>query len=174
MNTFRKILVRILSPLMLIGAFTASAGNYAAKKDIVDVAASNSDFSTLVAAVKAAGLVDTLKGDGPFTVFAPTNEAFAKLPAGTVESLLKPENKEKLTAILTYHVVSGKVLAKQVVTIDSATSVQGSKIAVATTDGKVKVNNANVVMTDIKASNGVIHVIDSVILPSEDKTAAGR
>lgn len=174
MNTFKKMLVRILSPLMLIGAFTASAGNYAAKKDIVDVAASNSDFSTLVAAVKAAGLVETLKGDGPFTVFAPTNEAFAKLPAGTVESLLKPENKDKLTAILTYHVVSGKVYAKQVVNIDSAKSVQGSQIDISSANGKVKVNDAYVVMTDIKASNGVIHVIDSVIIPTEKTTSVAQ
>ncbi len=174
MKTIKSLLLRIISPILLVGAFTASAGNYAAKKDIVDVAASNSDFSTLVAAVKAAGLVDTLKGDGPFTVFAPTNEAFAKLPAGTVENLLKPENKDKLTAILTYHVVPGKVYAKQVINIDSATSVQGSKIGISAAQGKVMVDNASVIKTDIKASNGVIHVIDSVILPSEKTTSAGR
>ena len=131
--------------------------------DIVDVAAGNDSFSTLVAAVKAAGLVDTLKGEGPFTVFAPTNEAFAKLPAGTVEDLLKPENKEKLVAILTYHVVPGKVMAADVKAGEVAT-VQGGKITITTEDG-VKVDGAEVVTTDVAASNGVIHVIDSVILP---------
>lgn len=131
--------------------------------DIVDVAAGNESFSTLVAAVKAAGLVDTLKGEGPFTVFAPTNEAFAKLPAGTVEDLLKPENKEKLVAILTFHVVPGKVMAADVKAGEVAT-VQGGKITITTADG-VKVDDAKVVTTDVAASNGVIHVIDSVIMP---------
>ncbi|MFD2166121.1 fasciclin domain-containing protein [Thalassotalea euphylliae] len=172
---FKKLLTTVLAPLFLIGSFAASAGGgYGYKKDIVDVAASNDSFTTLVAAVKAAGLVDTLKGDGPFTVFAPTNEAFAKLPAGTVESLLKPENKDKLVAILTYHVVPGKVYAKQVVNIDSATSVQGANIDITAMNGKVKVDNANVIKTDIKASNGVIHVIDSVILPTDKATTAKR
>ena len=131
---------------------------------IVDVAAGNPDFSTLVTAVKAAGLVDTLSGKGPFTVFAPTNAAFAKLPAGTVESLLKPENKDKLAAILTYHVVSGKVLAADVVKLKSADTVIGKAVTINTAKG-VKVNNANVTATDVKASNGVIHVIDTVLLP---------
>ena len=135
--------------------------------DIVETAASVDDFSTLVAAVKAAGLVETLQGDGPFTVFAPTNEAFAKLPEGTVESLLKPENKSKLIAILTYHVVPGKVMAADVVKLDSAKTVQGSKVKIAVKDGTVMVDNAKVVKTDIETSNGVIHVIDSVILPKE-------
>lgn len=134
-------------------------------QDIVDIAASNPDFSTLVAAVKAAGLVDALKGDGPLTVFAPTNAAFEKLPAGTVEELLKPENKDKLVSILTYHVVPGQVKSTDVVKVDSATSLQGQDIAVSTKYGKVKVDNANVIKTDIMASNGVIHVIDTVILP---------
>lgn len=139
----------------------------AAKKsaDIVDTAASVDDFSTLVAAVKAAGLVETLKGSGPFTVFAPTNDAFAKLPEGTVESLLKPENKEKLISILTYHVVPGKVMAKDVVGLSSAKTVQGSKIDIKVKDGAVLIDNAKVVKTDIETSNGVIHIIDSVILP---------
>lgn len=175
MKFIQAFIVKVVSPLLLLAAFTASAGSgYGYKKDIVDIAASNQDFSTLVAAVKAAGLVDTLKSDGPFTVFAPTNEAFSKLPAGTVESLLKPENKDKLTAILTYHVVPGKVYAKQVVKIDSAKSVQGGKIDISATNGMVKVDNANVIKTDIKASNGVIHVIDTVIIPSDKSTMAKR
>jgi len=138
-----------------------------AEKDIVDTAAAVEDFSTLVAAVKAAGLVQTLKGDGPFTVFAPTNAAFEKLPEGTLEELLKPENKSKLTAILTYHVVPGKVMAADVVKLDSAKTVQGSKIAIQVKDGKVMVDNAKVVKTDIVTANGVIHIIDAVILPKE-------
>ena len=136
-----------------------------AGKTIVEIAAGAEDFSTLVAAVKAAGLVDVLSSEGPFTVFAPTNEAFAKLPEGTVESLLKPENKEKLIAVLKYHVVPGKVMAKDVVKVDSAKTAQGSSVTV-TVEGKtVKVDNATVVKTDIEASNGVIHVIDTVIIP---------
>ena len=134
-------------------------------KTIVETAAGADDFSTLVAAVKAAGLVETLSGKGPFTVFAPTNEAFAKLPKGTVESLLKPENKEKLIAVLTYHVVPGTVMAKDVVKVDSAKTVQGSEVSISVKGKTVKVDNAKVVKTDIKCSNGVIHVIDSVILP---------
>ncbi|WP_345785644.1 fasciclin domain-containing protein [Pelagicoccus sp. SDUM812003] len=144
----------------------AQAGDYKTKKDIVDVAASNEDFSTLVAAVKAAGLVDVLKGEGPFTVFAPTNEAFAALPEGTLESLLKPENKDKLTAILTYHVVPAKVMAKDV-SSGMVETAQGSKLTISVKYGKVKVDGANVVATDVKASNGIIHVIDKVILPNE-------
>ena len=137
------------------------------QKDIVDTAVSAGSFKTLVAAVKAAGLVETLKGDGPFTVFAPTDEAFAKLPAGTVESLLKPENKAKLQAILTYHVVSGKVLAADVVKLKGAVTVQGQQIDIAVADGTVTVDSAKVLKTDIGCSNGVIHVIDSVILPAD-------
>lgn len=136
-----------------------------AEKTIVEIAAGAEDFSTLVAAVKAAGLVDVLSSKGPFTVFAPTNEAFAKLPKGTVESLLKPENKDKLIAVLKYHVVPGKVMAKDVVKVDSAKTAQGSSVTV-TVEGKtVKVDNATVIKTDIEASNGVIHVIDTVIIP---------
>lgn len=137
------------------------------KKDIVDTAVGAGSFKTLVAAVQAADLVDTLKGKGPFTVFAPSDEAFAKLPAGTVEDLIKPENKEKLVAILTYHVVPGKVLAKDVVKLTAAKTVQGQEVAIKVADGKVTVDNANVVKTDIECSNGVIHVIDSVIIPAE-------
>ena len=135
--------------------------------DIVDTAAGNKDFSTLVAAVQAAGLVETLKSKGPFTVFAPTNAAFAKLPAGTVESLLKSENKATLVKILTYHVVSGKVLAADVVKLNGkmVKTVQGSDVTITVADGKVKVNDSNVVATDIETSNGVIHVIDTVLLP---------
>ncbi len=130
---------------------------------VVAIAAGNKDFSTLVAAVTAAGLVDTLNGKGPFTIFAPTNEAFTKLPKGTVADLLKPENKEKLTAILTYHVVAGKVMAADV-KAGKVKTVQGGEIEIAT-EGGVTVNGAKVVKTDIVGSNGVIHVIDTVILP---------
>jgi uncharacterized surface protein with fasciclin (FAS1) repeats len=137
--------------------------------DIVDVAVSAGSFNTLVAAVKAAGLVETLKGDGPFTVFAPTDEAFAKLPAGTVEALLKPENKAKLKAILTYHVIAGKVMAKDAAGLTSAETVQGQSISIKAKNGSVWVDNAQVIKTDIAASNGVIHVIDAVILPKEGK-----
>ena len=134
-------------------------------KDIVDTAVSAGSFKTLAAALKAADLVDTLKGKGPFTVFAPTDEAFAKLPKETLESLLKPENKKKLAGILTYHVVSGKVMAKDVVKLSEAKTVQGSSVKIVVKDGKVTVDGANVVKTDIETSNGVIHVIDTVILP---------
>ena len=175
MKLLQKSFATLLASALLVLTFATNAGGYGyKKKDIVDIAASNDNFSTLVAAVKAAGLVDTLKGDGPYTVFAPTNEAFAKLPAGTLKSLLKPENKDKLIAILTYHVVPGKVYAKQVVNIDSAKSVQGSTINITAMNGGVKIDAANVIKTDIKASNGVIHVIDSVIIPSDKMTTAKR
>ena len=134
-------------------------------KDIVDNAVNSADHTTLVAAVKAAGLVETLKGKGPFTVFAPTNGAFEKLPTGTVGTLLKPENKDKLRRILTYHVVAGEVHAADVVKLQSAKAVSGDTITVKGRDGKVHVDGANVTKTDIQASNGVIHVIDTVILP---------
>lgn len=137
----------------------------AQEKDIVDTAVAAGSFKTLAAALQAAGLVETLKGAGPFTVFAPTDEAFAKLPAGTVENLLKPENKEKLKAVLTYHVVAGKVTAAQVTKLKSAKTVQGSEAKVMVNGGKVMIDNANVVKTDIMAKNGVIHVIDTVIMP---------
>ncbi len=135
------------------------------QKDIVDTAVSTNMFNTLVAAVKAAGLVDTLKGDGPFTVLAPTDKAFSKLPKGTVESLLKPENRDKLTSILTYHVIPGKVKAAQVVKLNKAKTVNGKKVKIKARNGKVMINNANVIKTDVAASNGVIHVIDTVLLP---------
>jgi uncharacterized surface protein with fasciclin (FAS1) repeats len=135
--------------------------------DIVDTAVKGGSFRTLAAALKAAGLVETLKGKGPFTVFAPTDEAFAKLPIGTVESLLKPENKEKLVAILTYHVIAGNVMAADVVKLKFAKTVQGSEVKITVADGNVMVNDANVVKTDIACGNGVIHVIDTVLLPNE-------
>ena len=148
------------------GALALALSFSAAKAaDIVDTAIAAGSFKTLVTAVKAAGLVETLKGKGPFTVFAPTDEAFAKLPAGTVENLLKPENKNQLVAILTYHVVSGKVMSKDLAGKKTmAKSVEGGEISVDATDG-VKVDNAKVVKADIEASNGVIHVIDAVIMP---------
>ncbi len=134
---------------------------------IVDVAASNSTFSTLVAAVKAADLVGVLSSAGPFTVLAPTNDAFAKLPAGTVENLLKPENKAMLVKILTYHVIAGKVLSGDVIKLNgqAAPTVNGATVAITVKDGKVMVNTANVIAVDVAASNGVIHVIDAVLLP---------
>ena len=135
--------------------------------DIVDTAVADGRFKTLAAALGAAGLVETLKGEGPFTVFAPTDDAFAKLPAGTVETLLKPENLEQLKSILLYHVVSGKVMADQVVTLESADTVLGKPVTIKVMDGKVYVNDSQVVLTDVLASNGVIHVIDSVLLPPQ-------
>ncbi len=161
---------RILFPtiVLFISLFSfgsAYANHHGMKKDIVDVAANNDAFSTLVAAVKAAGLVDTLKSEGPFTVFAPTNDAFAKLPAGTVDDLLKPENKDKLVAILTYHVVAGKVMAKDVVGIEKAKTVEGQDIMIKVEGDKVMINDATVIGVDVEASNGVIHVIDTVLMP---------
>lgn len=166
-------IARLFAPIALIVGLAVStvalAGHHGMKKeatsDIVDVAVSAGQFNTLAAALGAADLVDTLKGEGPFTVFAPTDAAFERLPAGTVESLLKPENKDQLIAVLTYHVVPGKVTADDVVKLDSATTVNGADIAIAVVDGGLRINDANVVMADIGASNGVIHVIDSVILP---------
>jgi transforming growth factor-beta-induced protein len=146
-------------------ASVISVSGRAQNKDIVDTAVGAGSFKTLAAALQAAGLVETLKGDGPFTVFAPTDEAFAKLPAGTVESLLKPENRDKLKAVLTYHVVPGKVTAAQVTKLKSAKTVQGSDVTIMVSGGKVKVDDATVVKPDVMASNGVIHVIDTVILP---------
>ena len=151
-------------------AVVANAGHHEAGEskalDIVDTAVGAGQFNTLAAALTAAGLVDTLKGDGPFTVFAPTDAAFAKLPEGTVENLLKPENRDQLVAILTYHVVPGKVYAADVIKLTGATTVNGSDVTIAVVDGGVRIDNANVVTTDIAASNGVIHVIDTVILPN--------
>ena len=152
---------------LTLAPFTAAPAA-AQTKDIVDTAVAAGSFKTLAAALQAAGLIETLKGPGPFTVFAPTDEAFAKLPAGTVEMLLKPENKAKLTRILTYHVVSGKVMAADVVKVKSAKAVSGDTITVTTQGSTVMVDNAKVVKTDIPASNGVIHVIDTVILPKAE------
>ena len=135
------------------------------QKDIVATADAAGSFKTLAAALQAAGLVETLQSKGPFTVFAPTDEAFAKLPKGTVEELLKPENKEKLTSVLTYHVVAGRVMAKDVIGLESAKTVNGQSLSVLVKDGAVRIDGANVVKTDIVCSNGVIHVIDSVVLP---------
>ena len=149
----------------VMGIAAGSASTYAADKDIVDTAVAAGQFKTLAAALTAAGLVDTLKGPGPFTVFAPTDAAFAKLPAGTVDTLLKPENKAKLTAILTYHVVAGKVMAADVVKLKDAKTVNGATVAVKVDGGNVMINNAKVTTADIAASNGVIHVIDTVLLP---------
>jgi uncharacterized surface protein with fasciclin (FAS1) repeats len=159
--TFRS-LVPALAILLSTPTLVASAPMTAPKLDIVDTAISAGSFNTLVTAVKAAGLADTLKGAGPFTVFAPTDEAFAKLPAGTVEALLK--DIPKLQAILTYHVVSGKVMAKDVLSLSSAKTIQGQYLSIDTRSG-VKVDGAKVVMADVLASNGVIHVIDTVVLP---------
>jgi len=141
-----------------------SASTCTSKKDLVAVAAGAENFKTLVAAVKAAGLVETLQGDGPFTVFAPTDEAFAKLPAGTVDNLLKPENRDQLAAILKYHVVPGKVMAADVKTMQAKTA-QGQSVNLKVSDDGVMVDGAKVVKTDLLAANGVIHVIDAVILP---------
>ena len=165
MKTVTKIMT-MAALLVLPSTVTQlqAADDTAAQGDIVAVASSAGSFKTLVAAVKAAGLVDTLQGKGPFTVFAPTDEAFAKLPAGTVEDLLKPENKEKLVAILTYHVVPGKVMAADVKTM-MAKTVSGKELSIKVDDGKVTVNDAKVIKTDVAASNGVIHVIDTVLLP---------
>lgn len=150
----------------LLLATTAFAGSYGKKSDIVDTAVANGNFTTLAAALEAGDLIDTLKSEGPFTVFAPTDAAFAKLPDGTVEMLLMPENKDKLVAILTYHVVAGKVSAADVVTLDSATTANGSDVNINVRDDSVFINDSRVVMTDIRASNGIIHVVDTVILPN--------
>lgn len=151
--------------LIVAGTFNTAAARPKAEKDIVDTAVAAGSFNTLAKALTAADLVSTLKGKGPFTVFAPTDDAFAKLPAGTLDDLLKPENKEKLRSILLYHVVSGKVTSKQVVKLNSAKTVNGQSVTIVVKDGKVMVNNATVTKADIECSNGVIHVIDTVLLP---------
>lgn len=155
-------MILALTVALMISA-PAFSGSY--KKDIVDTAVGAGSFNTLVAAVTAADLVDTLKSEGPFTVFAPTDEAFGKLPEGTVESLLKPENKEKLQAILLYHVVPGNVMAADVVKLSSAKTANDMQLAIMVDGKTVKVNDAQVIQTDIKTSNGVIHVIDTVLIP---------
>lgn len=160
-------LIAVIFTLGSVYAHSEQSGE--SGNDIVVTAVEAGSFNTLAAALEAAGLVETLKGDGPFTVFAPTDEAFAKLPDGTVEMLLKPENKDKLVAILTYHVVPGKLPAAEVVKIDSVKSVNGAVIPINTKDGVVMVDNATVIKPDVMASNGVIHVIDAVILPDDNQ-----
>jgi len=157
---FRRTYLALTAATLIAGPALADGHS----KDIVDTAVEAGSFTTLVAAVQAAGLVETLKGDGPFTVFAPTDDAFAALPDGTVEDLLKPENKDQLTAVLTYHVVPGKVMSGDLSNEMMAQTVQGGEVKIMT-EGGVSVDGANVVTADIEASNGVIHVIDAVILP---------
>lgn len=164
----KAVLFFVLIAAISLSTITANAGHHGEKasKDIIGVATDNGSFTTLLAALEAAGLTDTLKSDGPFTVFAPTDKAFAKLPAGTVENLLLPENKDKLTAILTYHVVAGKVTSAQVITLESATTVNGQDVSIRTDNDVVMVDGATVTAVDVMANNGVIHVIDEVILPN--------
>ena len=168
MKTY-KIAITVLLLVSVPAILLAGSHGYKTKKsmDIVDTAVSAKSFSTLVAALKAADLVDVLRGKGPFTVFAPTDDAFAKLPAGTLENLLKPENKAKLQSILTYHVVPGRYMAADVVKMNSAKTVNGSSFTISNSYGNAMVDNARITKTDIKASNGIIHVIDSVILPKD-------
>jgi len=156
----KRLMPAAAAVALLLPVYSAHADN------IVEIAVANDDFSTLVAAVTAADLATTLQGDGPFTVFAPTNEAFAKLPKGVIEKLLLPENKDLLTELLTFHVVSGKVMAADVVGLKSAETASGEKVKIKVNDGVVMVGNAKVVATDIMADNGVIHVVDSVLLPN--------
>jgi len=165
-RSYRSIfaVVCVVSSVLMLGGMV-QATECADKKDIVDTAVGAGSFNTLVAAVKAAGLVETLKGAGPFTVFAPTDAAFAKLPAGTLDTLLKPESKAKLQGILTYHVVPGKVMAADVVKLKTAKTVQGQDLTIKVDGSTVMVDNAKVTQTDIACSNGVIHVIDTVVLP---------
>ena len=157
---------KLLAPLAVVGLLAVAPA--AKSADIVETAAGNDDFSTLVAAVKAAGLVETLQGDGPFTVFAPTDAAFGKLPKGTISDLLKPENKSKLTSILTYHVIPGKVMAADITKAMSPKTVNGEELKVMPKDGKVMVGTATVVKADIVCDNGVIHVIDAVLMPGAE------
>ena len=157
-------ILSMFSTAVLITTLASTSLAADSTKDIVDTAAA-AKFNTLVAAVKAAGMVDTLKGPGPFTVFAPTDEAFAKLPAGTLDDLLKPENRTKLQEILKYHVVAGKYVASDVITMDSAPTVQKSSLSIKKNGNQVMVDGARVLKTDVMTSNGVIHVIDSVLLP---------
>ena len=161
----RDLIKAVAVTSLLAVGLNANADEHdgAMKKDIVDTAVGADNFNTLVTAVEAAGLVETLKGDGPFTVFAPTDEAFAAIPESDLEALLA--DKDQLTEVLTYHVVSGKVVAEDVVELDSATTVQGSDVSIEVVDGSVMIDGATVVTTDIEASNGVIHVIDGVLMP---------
>ncbi|MDN2481154.1 fasciclin domain-containing protein [Vibrio agarivorans] len=165
-RTLRQINATLLLLTGLLFSVTIAAHDHGMKKmDIVDTAAQNGSFTTLVAAVKAAGLVETLKGEGPFTVLAPTDDAFAALPEGTIDMLLMPENKDKLIAILTYHVIPAKAMAEDVVKLTTAATVQGQEVMITVNGDGVMVNDATVVATDVVASNGVIHVIDKVLMP---------
>ena len=167
MKLARTLALATLTAAIAVPAQAQTHMTIQTDRDIVETAIEAGQFGTLVAAVQAAELVEVLQSDGPFTVFAPTDEAFAKLPEGTVAELLKPENKDQLIAVLTYHVVPGKVLASDVVKLSSAETVQGSSVSIETRDGKVWIENAQVIKTDVEASNGVIHVIDTVILPKD-------
>jgi uncharacterized surface protein with fasciclin (FAS1) repeats len=171
MKTFSKLSILALA-LIFAGCDSDSGSSAddetAAAGTIVETAIAAGSFETLVAAVEAAGLVETLSGPGPFTVFAPTDAAFAALPAGTVQALLQPENRDDLIAILTYHVVPGRVTAEQVSSLTSATTVQGSDVSIMVTNGTVMIDNARVITADVEATNGIIHVIDSILLPTID------
>lgn len=166
-QTMKRMTASFLTLIALALLVTASSAAGGHSKDIVDTAISAGSFKTLTAALQAGGLVEALRGDGPFTVFAPSDEAFAKLPQGTVEMLLKPENKDKLVDILTYHVIQGSVASNQVQGGSMAAALNGQKLRFSTQGGGVRVNDAQVVQADIECSNGMIHVIDSVILPSQ-------
>ena len=163
----KTLAIGTAAALIMTTAAASNASAQAPAKDIVDTAVAAGSFKTLAKALQAAGLVETLKGAGPFTVLAPTDEAFAKLPAGTVDMLLKPENREKLRRILSYHVVQGKVMAAEVSKMKSAKAVSGDTLAIAVHEDGVMIDKSRVVKTDIAASNGVIHVIDSVLMPEE-------
>jgi len=170
MKNFKALfLATVMGVFMFAVDANAQCGDSKKQSDIVDLAIASDNLSTLVAAVKAGGLVETLKGDGPFTVFAPTNEAFAALPKGTLENLLKPENKDQLIAILTYHVVPGKVKSTDLQDGMMAQTVEGNQVKVKIKGSKVNINDANVAKADIMASNGIVHVIDKVILPPANK-----
>lgn len=164
-----KPILKSLACMLSLAVISTASVRAADKKDIVDTAVAAGSFKTLAAALGAAGLVDTLKGDGPFTVFAPTDEAFAKLPAGTVEMLLKPENKAKLTEILTYHVVAGNVEAEAAMKLKEATALNKKTIKLEVKEGALYLNKSKVTTADVKCSNGVIHIIDAVLMPPADK-----
>lgn len=170
MHTYRKLSYALASIALAAFLIAPSIANSYDKpsKDIVDTAVAAGSFNTLVAAVQAAGLIDALKAEGPLTVFAPTDEAFAQLPEGTVENLLKPENKDQLVSILTYHVVPGRLTAEKVTSMAGTTTLQGEQVSFKVADGKVYVDGAEVVQADVSTSNGVIHIIDRVILPGQE------
>jgi uncharacterized surface protein with fasciclin (FAS1) repeats len=173
MKTLKVALAMVLALSIPAAAIAGGCGgsksaqaSYSQQEDIIDTAVDAGSFNTLAAALSAAGLVDALKGDGPYTVFAPTDEAFAKLPEGTVEELLKPENKEMLTRVLTYHVVPGKVTAAQVAHLENAEALSGDRLSIAANGKGVLIDDAKVIQADVEASNGVIHVIDTVLIPN--------